>query len=116
MAGMAGVGGKLAGGNAFGLLSDKAGMFGANMGSGAAAPGVASGVTSAVPGVTTAAPSAATTAWVHDCALTALPGGGAQFTGGLGSRFGQAVRTGLPAGTPGMISRAAPMMAGMGVE
>jgi len=45
---------------------------------------------------------------------TALQGGGAQFTGGLGSRFGQAVRTGLPAGTPGMISKAAPMMAGMG--
>ena len=40
---------------------------------------------------------------------------GAQFTGGLGSRFGQAVRAGLPAGTPGFISKAAPMMAGMGV-
>ena len=39
---------------------------------------------------------------------------GAQFTGGLGSRFGQAVRAGLPEGTPGMISKAAPMMAGMG--
>jgi hypothetical protein len=41
-------------------------------------------------------------------------GGGAQFTGGMGSRFGQAVRTGLPGGTPGIISKAAPMMAGMG--
>jgi hypothetical protein len=40
---------------------------------------------------------------------------GAQFTGGLGSRFGQAVRAGLPGGTPGIISKAAPMMAGMGV-
>ena len=40
---------------------------------------------------------------------------GPQFTGGLGSRFAQATRAGLPAGTPGMISRAAPMMAGMGV-
>jgi hypothetical protein len=40
---------------------------------------------------------------------------GAQFTGGLGSRFGQAVRAGLPAGTPGMISKAAPMMAASGV-
>jgi hypothetical protein len=39
---------------------------------------------------------------------------GAQFTGGLGSRFGQAVRAGLPGGTPGIISKAAPMMAGMG--
>jgi hypothetical protein len=42
-------------------------------------------------------------------------GGGAQFTGGLGSRFGQAVRTGLPGGTPGIISKAAPMMAASGV-
>jgi hypothetical protein len=42
-------------------------------------------------------------------------GGGAQFTGGLGSRFGQAVRTGLPGGTPGFISKAAPMMAASGV-
>jgi hypothetical protein len=42
-------------------------------------------------------------------------GAGAQFTGGLGSRFGQAVRAGLPAGTPGIISKAAPMMAASGV-
>ena len=40
---------------------------------------------------------------------------GAQFTGGLGSRFGQAVRAGLPAGTPGIISKAAPMLAASGV-
>jgi hypothetical protein len=40
---------------------------------------------------------------------------GAEFTGGLGSRFGQAVRAGLPAGTPGIISKAAPMMAASGV-
>lgn len=39
---------------------------------------------------------------------------GPQFTGGLGSRFGQAVRAGLPAGTPGIISKAAPMMAASG--
>ena len=135
MAGMAGVGGKISS-NAFGALSDKAGMFGANMGLGAAVPGAASGVTSAVPGVTTAAPSAATTGGVqtvsagaaldptvtinalgpiNPAAATALPGGGAQFTGGLGSRFAQATRAGLPGGTPSMISRAAPMMAGMGV-
>lgn len=42
-------------------------------------------------------------------------GGGAQFTGGLGSRFGQAVRAGLPSGTPGIISKAAPMLAASGV-
>jgi hypothetical protein len=40
---------------------------------------------------------------------------GAQFTGGLGSRFGQAVRAGLPGGTPGIISKAAPMLAASGV-
>jgi hypothetical protein len=40
---------------------------------------------------------------------------GAQFTGGLGSRFAQATRAGLPAGTPGFISKAAPMMAASGV-
>jgi hypothetical protein len=45
---------------------------------------------------------------------TALQGGGAQFTGGLGSRFAQATRAGLPAGTPGFISKAVPMAAGMG--
>lgn len=135
MAGMAGVGGKLAGGNAFGLLSDKAGMFGANMGLGAAAPGVASGVTSTAPTIGTTAPSAATTGGVQTVtgavvdptlsinalgpinpgAATAIQGGGAQFTGGLGSRFAQATRAGLPAGTPGMLTRAAPTMAGMGV-
>ena len=135
MAGMAGVGGKLSS-NAFGMLGDKAGMFGANMGLGAAAaPGVASGVTSTAPTLGTAAPSAATTGGVQTVtgavvdptlsinalgpinpgAAAAMQGGGAQFTGGLGSRFGQAVRAGLPAGTPGIISKAAPMMAASGV-
>jgi hypothetical protein len=70
-----------------------------SLGAGAAAP-------------TVTAPTVATPALA---APTAQVGGGAQFTGGLGSRFGQAVRSGLPAGTPGMISKAAPMMAGMGV-
>jgi hypothetical protein len=40
---------------------------------------------------------------------------GAQFTGGLGSRFAQATRAGLPAGTPSFIANRAPMLAGMGV-
>ena len=40
---------------------------------------------------------------------------GAQFTGGLGSRFAQATRAGLPAGTPGFLAKQAPMLAGMGV-
>ena len=42
---------------------------------------------------------------------SATPG---QFTGGIGSRFGQAVRAGLPQGTPGFIASRAPMIAGMG--
>jgi hypothetical protein len=34
---------------------------------------------------------------------------------GFAQRFGQAAKAGLPAGTPGIISKAAPMIAGMGV-
>jgi hypothetical protein len=40
---------------------------------------------------------------------------GAQFTGGLGSRFAQATRSGLPGGTPGIVSKLAPKAALMGV-
>ena len=43
LAGAAGLGGKIAGGNAFGLLSDKAGIFGANMGAGVGAGGAGLG-------------------------------------------------------------------------
>jgi hypothetical protein len=130
MAGMAGVGGKISS-NAFGALSDKAGFFGANMGAGAIAPSAltgaaaTSGVTTTAPTLGGVAPSAATTGGVQtvtgivEPTLTtgALPTiqSAPQFTGGLGSRFAQATRAGLPGGTPGMISRAAPMMAGMGV-
>jgi hypothetical protein len=129
MAGMAGVGGKLAGGNAFGLLGDKAGMFGANMGAGAIAPsaltGATSGVSTTAPTLGGAAPSAATTGGVQTVTGIVEPTittgvlptvqAAPQFTGGLGSRFGQAVRAGLPAGTPGIISKAAPMLAASGV-
>ena len=142
MAGMAGVGGKLAGGNAFGLLSDKAGMFGANMGQGLsqganAAAGIAKLGTAPVENainVTGSMPGAPAAAALNPVQTHAVMGGnvigsgtqaamtgiaptattGAQFTGGLGSRFAQATRAGLPAGTPGFISKAAPMMAGMG--
>ena len=130
LAGMAGLGGSISN-NALGLLSDKAGFFGANMGAGAIVPstltgaGVSSGVTTTAPTLGGAAPSAATTGGVQtvtgivEPTITtgALPAvqTAPQFTGGLGSRFAQATRAGLPAGTPGMISRAAPMMAGMGV-
>lgn len=147
LAGMAGLGGSISN-NALGLLSDKAGFFGANMGLGAAANPIASylnspelaqqfatkfGGQAAGAGANTAAgmqaamssadmssivPGAAAPTVAPPAAAvgpTALPGGGAQFTGGLGSRFAQATRAGLPSGTPGMLTRAAPMMAGMGV-
>jgi hypothetical protein len=193
LAGMAGVGGSITN-NAFGVLGDKAGFFGANMGQGlsqagnlaniaklgsapvenainvtGAVPGaqagfspavqgalssaptaiapVQTGFSPAVQGALSSAPSAAVpsytgafsnaaipTAGLNPVQMQALTGGaigsgtqaaltgvaptamqGAQFTGGLGSRFGQAVRAGLPAGTPGIISKAAPMLAASGV-
>jgi hypothetical protein len=153
MAGMAGLGGKISH-NALGVLGDKAGFFGANMGLGAAANPVASFINSPEfagqlaekYGTQTAATSpvgsfgasmekvinapdliAQRGADITSSAIARAPtiaapagpmaqvGGGAQFTGGLGSRFGQAVRAGLPGGTPGIISKAAPMMAASGV-
>jgi hypothetical protein len=199
MAGMAGVGGKLSS-NAFGMLGDKAGFFGANMGQGisqagniadlaklgtapvenavnvtantgtqagfsptlqgalgpapTAAGAGAGGYTGAfsdtvIPGIGRTAsagalaPSGYTgafsnaaipTAGLNPAQIQTLAGGpigsgtqaaltgvaptattGAQFTGGLGSRFAQATRAGLPGGTPGFIAKQAPMMAGMGV-
>jgi hypothetical protein len=146
MAGMAGLGGSISH-NAAGLLSDKAGMFGANMGLGAAANPIATylnspelaqqfatkfGGQAAGAGANTAAgmeaimksadmssivPGAAAPTVAPPAAVvgpTALQGGGAQFTGGLGSRFGQAVRTGLPEGTPSFLAKRAPMIAGIG--
>ena len=153
MAGMAGLGGSISH-NAAGLLSDKAGMFGANMGLGAAANPVATYLNSpelaqqfaekfgtqtagaASPAgsfgasmenainapnlvaqrgadITASAIAKAPTI-AAPVGPTALQGGGAQFTGGLGSRFGQAVRTGLPEGTPSFLAKRAPMIAGLG--
>jgi hypothetical protein len=157
MAGMAGVGGSITN-NAFGALGDKAGMFGANMGLGAAANPVGTFINSpefagqlaekygtqtvgaASPAgsfgasmekainapnlvaqrgadITSSAIAKAPTIAAPAAAAgpTAQVGGGAQFTGGLGSRFGQALRAGLPAGTPGIISKAAPMLATSGI-
>jgi hypothetical protein len=157
MAGMAGIGGKLSS-NAFGVLGDKAGMFGANMGLGAAVP-ASQLAPVAVTADTAANASALQAAGPMNVPASGIAGGpgatsitmggpatavnpmqaainspefakqfassvgnmpapamqGAQFTGGLGSRFGQAVRAGLPAGTPGIISKAAPMLAASGV-
>jgi hypothetical protein len=152
---MAGLGGKISS-NALGILGDKPGMFGANMGLGAAAKALPVAVTpdtlgnlantpasqiagpvnipaSGIPGgpgaTTLGAPTAAASPMqaainspefakqfassVGNMPAPAMQG--AQFTGGLGSRFGQAVRAGLPGGTPGMIAKAAPMMAASGV-
>ena len=129
LAGMAGLGGSISN-NALGLLSDKAGFFGANMGAGAIVPstltgaGVSSGVTTTAPTLGGAAPSAATTGGVQtvtgivEPTITtgALPAvqTAPQFTGGLGSRFAQATRAGLPSGTPSFIANRVPMVAGMG--
>lgn len=158
MAGMAGVGGSITN-NAFGALGDKAGMFGANMGLGAAVPAAqlapvavtpdtlgnlanqsavnmagpvnipASGIPGGPGATTLGAPTAAASpiqtainspefAKQFASSVGNMPAPvmkGAQFTGGLGSRFGQAVRAGLPGGTPGIISKAAPMLAASGV-
>jgi hypothetical protein len=142
LAGAAGVGGSLLGGNAGGILSSNSGLFGANMGLGAAAPALQGAAAAAAPAVTTAAPSAAMTGGVQTAtaggltgaapgellssmggitapasgfAPSAIQGGGAQFTGGLGSRFAQATRASLPGGTPGIVSKLAPKAALMGV-
>jgi hypothetical protein len=158
MAGMAGLGGSISH-NALGVLGDKAGMFGANMGLGAAVPAAqlapvavtpdtlgnlantpasqiagpvnipASGIPGGPGATTLGAPTAAASpiqtainspefAKQFASSVGNMPAPimkGAQFTGGLGSRFGQAVRAGLPAGTPGIISKAAPMLAASGV-
>jgi hypothetical protein len=138
LAGAAGVGGSLLGGNAGGLLGESAGLFGANMGLGAAAPAASGAVTAAAaPAVGTGAPLAGTeallkapefaaTAAAEQAAAaaapnvlapaavpTALPGGGAQFTGGLLDKFGQATRQGL-GGAPKILAKNAPMLAGLG--
>jgi hypothetical protein len=159
MAGAAGLGGKITS-NAFGALSNKAGMFGANMGLGATVPAAQLAPVAVtpdtlgnlantpvsqmagpmnVPASGIAGGPGATSVTLGGSAAAANPmqaainspefakqfassvGNmptplveGAQFSGGLGSRFAQATRAGLPAGTPGMIAKAAPMMAGMG--
>jgi hypothetical protein len=128
LAGAVGAGGTLLGGNAGGLLGESAGMFGANMGAGAAvAPTVTSGVTATAPSIGATAPSAATTGGIQTVtgavadpalsinALSPISSATAPTSGGLLSKFGQSVTQGLPAGTPGMITKAAPMAAGAGL-
>lgn len=158
MAGMAGLGGSISH-NAAGLLGDKAGFFGANMGLGAAVPASqlapvavtpdtlgnlanapvtptvnipASGIAGGPGATTLTAPTVAPTAVNPMQAAINSPEfakqfansvgnmpapvmKGAEFTGGLGSRFAQATRAGLPGGTPGIVSKLAPKAALMGV-
>jgi len=164
LAGAAGVGGSLLGGNAGGLLGEGAGVFGANMGLGAApssvgaylnspelaqqfatkfgsagagsqagtlgatvnsamtspdvvaklaAENTASNAARAASGIPTAAGQTAATAAPAVAGPAALPGGGAQFTGGLFDKFGQATKQGL-GGAPKILSKNAPMLAGIG--
>ena len=155
MAGMAGLGGSISH-NALGVLGDKAGFFGANMGLGAAVPAAqlapvavtpdtlgnlantpvtqsvnipASGIPGGPGATTLGAPTAAASpmqtainspefAKQFASSVGNMPAPvmkGAQFTGGLGSRFAQATRVGLPGGTPGIVSKLAPKAALMGV-
>jgi hypothetical protein len=108
LAGAVGAGGSILGGNAAGLLGDSAGMFGANMGAGAAgAAGSAAGAGSALDILQSTDMSGLGNA--------VTSGVTAPTSGGLLSKFGQSVTQGLPAGTPGMITKAAPMLAGTGL-
>jgi len=156
LAGAAGVGGSLLGGNAGGLLGEGAGVFGANMGLGAAPSSVGAYLNSpelaqqfatkfgppGLPATVSAGPASsagfaameklaqspemlaqsvaekaagqtAATAAPAVAGPAALPGGGAQFTGGLFDKFGQATRQGL-GGAPKILAKNAPLMAGMG--
>lgn len=82
-------------------------------------PGVGPGLattTSMLPGSVTAATGALSVpAGIANAASGA--GAAAAKTGlaGVAQRFGQAARAGLPAGTPGIIAKQAPMLAGLGV-
>lgn len=116
LAGGVGLGGSLSK-NAFGALSDKAGILGANMGAGAAtaAPSITTNLAApaaeaAVPGFQSAIPLTETLATGPiTLPMTAPPAAGA--SGFLG-KFAETARAGLPGG---IIGKAAPAMAGLGV-
>lgn len=134
LAGAAGLGGEISK-NAFGVLSDKAGIFGANMGAGAAAvPGVVPPPVAGAPTPPTPTPAIPTPPPAVpvpppiDAALTGSPEFVAQQaaqqatqevaqqaaanTPGFFGRFANTARQGLPTG---MVSKAAPYAAGLGV-
>lgn len=94
---------------ASGIAGGPAALSGAGMGS-----AVSTGAGAIAPGQLSASLGGITTP-ASGLAPSAIQGGGAQFTGGLGSRFAQATRAGLPGGTPGIVSKLAPKAALMGV-
>lgn len=144
LAGAAGLGGAISQ-NAFGALGSKAGIFGANMGLGAtAAPTLGAGInniptfgqavagqgagTAVTPtlsaginniptfGQAVAQQGVANLGAAAPVAAAPAAAGPPGFTGNFLSRFGQATRAGLPtSGIGGMMARAAPMQAGLGV-
>jgi hypothetical protein len=95
LAGAAGIGGAISK-NAFGALGDKAGVLGANMGAGTATAGAAPALGKAAEGSVQAA---------FDTQFGVKP------TGFLG-KFGETARQGLPGG---VVGKAAPFAAGMGL-
>ena len=137
LAGAAGLGGEISN-NAFGALGSKAGIFGANMGAGAAAvPGVVPGaISSAIPGATTTAGTSTAAQTASKLGLTGIgnktpamllsggaPTGGMSFipeaaqnvatkAPGFLSKFGQAASAGLG---KGMLAKYAPYAAGYGL-
>jgi hypothetical protein len=114
LAGAAGLGGSISK-NAFGALGDKAGILGANMGAGAAtaAPGITTNLAApaadAAASANLAMPITETLATGPITLPMAAPSTGA--TGFFG-KFAETARQGLPGG---MIGKAAPAMAGLGV-
>ena len=96
MAGAAGVGGSLLGGNAGGLLSSNAGVFGANMGAGALAPGLTN-VTGVVNGATQAT-NAINPASLSSVQSTTLPITNGAFGSSTGFAAAPAATTGAAAG------------------
>ena len=101
LAGAAGLGGSISK-NAFGALSDKAGIFGANMGAGTVASPFLNATTGPLASGYVTAPTGAATG-----AATAAKTG----LSGFAQRFGQTAARGLP----GIVGKAAPMLAATGV-
>lgn len=107
LAGGVGLGGSVSK-NAFGALSDKAGILGANMGAGAVAPGIAN----TAGGWEAVMKSADMSSMGAGAAQGAGQAAAKQGLAGVAQRFGQTAAQGLPGG---IISKAAPKIAAMGL-